>query len=172
MEVHVNPRINELREAGDWPGVERLSRDILNRTPEDVFALRAFSRALEQQSKTDELPKIWRKLADLEDRPGPVEKALAAHYLQQEKKESAVQWYRRALESFVRARDDSQIEEIWLELCELDPSDLEWFLSISDRVAGSRRKEQASILLQMLIPYYEKNEQWEDVLTILRRAAA
>jgi len=172
MEVHVNPRINELREAGDWPGVEQLSRDILNRTPDDVFALRALSQALEQQSKTDELPKIWRKLADLEDRPGPVEKALAAHYLQQEKKESAVQWYRRALESFVRARDDSQIEEIWLELCELDPSDLEWFLSISDRVAGSRRKEQASILLQMLIPYYEKNEQWEDVLTILRRAAA
>jgi transcription elongation factor GreA-like protein len=172
MEVRVNTRVNELREKGDWPGVEQAARELLSRNPDDVFALRALAQSLENQSSRDPLPSVWRRLADLEDRPGPVEKALGAYYLEAEKKESAVRWYRRALDSFVRARDDSQVEEVWLELCELDPWELEKFLSVAERLGKSRRKEQAALLLQVLAPYYEEAERWEDVLTILRQAAA
>ena len=172
MEVHVNARVNELREKGDWSGVEQAARDLIRRNPDDVFALRALAQALGHLSSRDQLPGVWRKLADLEDHPGSFEKALGAYYIEEGKKESAIRWYHRALESFVRARNDDQVEEIWLDLCELDPADLEWFLSLSERLGGSRRKEGAALLLQLLIPYYEEHQRWEDVLTILRQAAA
>ncbi|MFH1744249.1 MAG: GreA/GreB family elongation factor [bacterium] len=172
MDVHVNARVNELREVGDWLGVEQAARDLLNRNPDDVFALRALAQALEHQSVLEDLPGIWRKLADLEDRPGPVEKSLGAYSLREGKKDSAIRWYRRALDSFVRARDDSQVEELWLELCDLDPTDLDWFLSVSERLGGSRHKEQAALLLQLLVPYYEEHERWDDVLALLCRSAA
>lgn len=172
MEVRVNTRVNQLRETRDWEGVEQAARDLLKREPNDVFALRALAQALEHQSAKEELPKVWRRLADLEDRPGPMEKSLGAHYLEQGDKESAITWYRRALASFIRARDESEVEDLWLELCELDPSDLEWFLSMSERLTGARRKEQAGVLLQLLVPYYEEHGRWDDVLSILRRAAA
>jgi transcription elongation GreA/GreB family factor len=60
---------------------------------------------------------------------------------------------------------------VWLELCELEPADLEWFLLISKRLGTSRRKEQAAFLLQLALPYYEAHERWDDALTILRQAA-
>ncbi len=172
MDVRVNTRLNELREAGDWTGVEEAARELLKRDPNDVFALRALAQALEHQDAREELPKIWRRLADLEDRPGAVEKALGAHYLEQGDRESAVKWFRRALGSFIRARDESEVEDLWLELCELNPADLDWFLSMSDRLAGARWREQAAVLLQLLVPYFEEHARWDDVLTILKRAAA
>jgi transcription elongation factor GreA len=162
--------LNRLRQAADWSKVEEFARDELAAHPSDGFYLRALEQALREQGKKEELPETWRVLVDDLDEEYPYAHWLANKLLEEGDRVQATSYLRRGLTGAIQAKDFDAVEEIWLELADLIPDQLEYFLGIAAELARKREKARAGELLQLLLPYYESGSP-ESLLRLLRRIA-
>lgn len=162
--------LNQLRQNEKWNEVLEKSREHLKNDPEASFALRAQVQALERlEQKEDEYEGTLYKLLELKDRVVETAQKLARYYLEQGEREEAIRHLEIALENAASDRQYDAVEELWLEMSELEPGHVEFFLRIANQLSEIKQHHRAAVLLQMLLPSFESRKDWNGRFSLLKR---
>jgi transcription elongation factor GreA-like protein/transcription elongation GreA/GreB family factor len=163
--------LNGLRQAKKWAEVEAFSRAELEVNPGDPFYLRALEQSLREQGKDNGLFEIWKVLVDEHGEEYPYTVWIAREEVSREGAETSVLALRRGMESAVQAKDFDAVEELWLELVEAIPAELDYFLHLASELQQRREKSRAGELLQLLLPAWESDHPTPSLLKLIRRIA-
>ncbi len=162
--------INELRSKEQWDEILSLGREHLQNDSSSAFVLRAITQALEHKDqKDDEYEGSLLRLLELNDRVVETAQKLGHYYREKGENEEAVRHLQIALEAAAADRQYESLEALWLELSELAPNDLHFYLDIAGRLAGIKQKQRAAVLLQMLLPSCEERGDWEGQYQLLKQ---
>lgn len=162
--------LNQLRQNEKWEEILEKSREHLKEDPDSPFALRAQVQALERLNLRDEeYEGALYKLLEMKDRLVETAQKLAYYYRDRGEREEAIRHLEIALENAAIERQYDAVEELWMELSELSPGQVDFFLRIADLLISIRQHQRAAVLLQMLLPAFEERKNWSGRLVLLKR---
>lgn len=76
-----------------------------------------------------------------------------------------------SLQEALHKKDFEQVEQLWLQLAQSQPDQLDVFLDLSDRISKAGAPSRASLLLQMLVPDLISRGAHSEAYTVLKQAA-
>ena len=162
--------LNQLRQSENWTGLAERARECLKSEPDLPLALRALAQALERLGQKDcEYETVMSRLLELKDRVVDTAQRLSQYYLEQGNTVEAVRHLETALEAATAERHYDKIEELWLDMVDLDPHNLDFFFTIAEQLNGIKQRQRAAVLLQMLLPSTEERNDWRNRFRLLRR---
>ncbi|MEW6237041.1 MAG: GreA/GreB family elongation factor [Candidatus Omnitrophota bacterium] len=162
--------LNELRERAQWSEIRDKCREHLKEEADASFVLRALAQALEKlNEKGEEFEGALVRLLELKDRVTETAMKLGRYYRETRETEEAIRHLEIALESSAADRQYDILEDLWLELVELAPSNLVFYNRIAETIAGYKQNQRAAVLLQMLLGPCEERKDWEGRFFILKR---
>ncbi|MFB3785386.1 MAG: GreA/GreB family elongation factor [bacterium] len=162
--------LNQLRQSENWCGLAEKARDRLQFEPDAPILLRALAQALERlQRKDAEYERALERLLELKDRVVETAQRLSQYFMEMGNEKEAVRHLEIALEAATAERQYDKIEELWLDMVELEPQNLNFFFRVADHLNGIKQRQRASVLLQMLLPSTEERKDWPNRFRLLRR---
>lgn len=150
-----------------WTVVEHIADKIL-KFGDQRLALKYKAEALEKLNKNKELKPVLEKLAR-QDRKNPeVAKKYALSILHEDENKAMV-YLKQAAEYFVRAKDYSQLDEIWPTIVEHSYEDIQFIEKIERILVSNREKARIVILLFPIIEIYKQYEDVDNVIFLLKK---
>jgi transcription elongation factor GreA len=130
-----------------WVIVKYLCERILD-YGESKFALRTLGECYKNENDEEAVYGIWERLVKVDYEEADLTKALAEHFEKAGNKESAVDYYKKALYRYNAKQLFSNVKEIWEKLLEYCPEDIDFFLHVQKRIVKYFDKEKAGSLLK------------------------
>lgn len=165
--AHLKNLLDQFKINSRWTVIEYVSDKILA-YGEQRMALSFKAEALEKLNKNKELKSVLEKLVR-HDRKNPIIAKKYAHFLLQEDKNKAINYYKQAAESFTRAKEYVQLEEIWPILIENNFEDIPFFEKIERLMVYNKEKARLVTLLYPLVEQYKQLEDWDKIIYLLKK---
>ena len=124
--------ISLFRDNKKWSIVEFLADRILG-YEENRKALKALASVYQNMNNEEELWKVLERLVKVDHDNTEVPRKIAVHY-QETNPTLAVFYYKMTLRRLVVYGDLDEIREIWNKLADLIPNDLDFFLSLENKL--------------------------------------
>jgi len=137
-----------------WGIVKYLCERILDHG-ESKYALRTLADCYKNDNEDDKIFGVWERLVKVDFEEADIVKSLAENYEKQGNKESAVDYYKKALHRYINKANFASIKEIWEKLISLAPEDIDFFLHIQKKIAKNVSEDKAVILLNELYSKYK-----------------
>ncbi len=132
------------------------------------FSLRTLANYY-RESNDERMYDIWERIIKVDYEEADIAKFLAEKYDLEDDKESAVQYYKKAMHRYVGLKQQSGIKEVWANLVRLSPQDINFFTSIEAKVSSSSENKLVMIPLMLdLYEYYKDQENWKVAIDILK----
>jgi transcription elongation factor GreA len=130
-----------------WVIVKYLCERILD-YGESKFALRTLGECYKNENDEEAVYGIWERLVKVDYEEADLTKALAEHFEKAGDKESAIDYYKKALHRYNAKQLFSNVKEMWEKLLEYCPEDIDFFLHVQKRIAKYFDAEKAGLLLK------------------------
>jgi transcription elongation factor GreA len=150
-----------------WVIVKYLCERILD-YGESKFALRTLGECYKNENDEEAVYGIWERLVKVDYEEADLAKALAEHFEKAGNKESAVDYYKKALHRYNTKQLFSNVKEIWEKLLEYCPEDIDFFLHVQKRIAKYFDEEKAGLLLKDVCRECLKRDDINTCITILK----
>jgi transcription elongation factor GreA len=150
-----------------WVIVKYLCERILD-YGESKFALRTLGECYKNENDDEGVYKIWERLVKVDYEEADLTKALAEYFEKAGDKESAVDYYKKALHRYNTRRLFGNVKEIWEKLLEYCPEDIDFFLHVQKRIAKYFDEEKAGLLLKDVCKECLKRDDINTCITILK----
>jgi transcription elongation factor GreA len=150
-----------------WVIVKYLCERILD-YGESKFALRTLGECYKNENDEEAVYKIWERLVKVDYEEADLTKALAEYFEKAGDKESAVDYYKKALHRYNTRRLFGNVKEIWEKLLEYCPEDIDFFLHVQKRIAKYFDEEKAGLLLKDVCKECLKRDDINTCITILK----
>jgi transcription elongation factor GreA len=137
-----------------WTIVKYLCERILD-YGESKFALRTLADCCKNDNEEDKIFGIWERLVKVDFEEADITKSLAEHYEKEGKKETAVDYFKKALNRFINKSNFASVKEIWEKLIAINIEDIDFFLHIQKKIAKTISDDKAVILLNELYAKYK-----------------
>ena len=158
--------------------VEYLCEKILEEDETNKFALRTIAECYKEDN-SDKVWEIYDKIFRLDREEADIAKLLAEHYKEQivkedgtvdlEIKEKTVDYYKEALLRFVAKKENSHIKEVWSELINLIPEEIDFFYLVQRKIAKTISEDKSATLMRDLYEeYYKPKGDWDTSIDILK----
>lgn len=164
---HLKSLLEQLRNNNKWAIVEYISDHILQ-YGEQRIALKSKAEALEKLHKNKELKPVLEKLAK-NDRKNPEIAKKYGLIILEEDKPKAISYLKQAAESFARAKDYSQLEEIWEPIVLNNFEDLPFFERIERILLANKERVRIGYLLPKLMETYKQLEDYDKTIFFLKK---
>ncbi|MCB1176554.1 MAG: transcription elongation factor GreAB, partial [Leptospiraceae bacterium] len=165
---HLKILLEQLKEHGKWTIIDYVTDQILQ-FGEQRLALKFKAEALEKiGSKNKELKLVLEKLAR-HDRKNPEIAKKYALSIINEDKEKAISFLKQAAESFCRAKDYANLEEIWPNLVKDNFEDIPFFERIERILLANREKSRIVIFLFPVMEIYKEFEDHDKTIYFLKK---
>jgi len=159
--------LEQLKVNNKWAIVEYISDHILQ-YGEQRIALKSKAEALEKLHKNKELKPVLEKLAK-NDRKNPEIAKKYGLIILDEDKTKAVSYLKQAAESFARAKDYTQLEEIWEPIVVNNFEDLPFFERIERILLANKERARVGYLLPKLMETYKQLEDYDKTIYFLKK---
>ncbi|MDH4128225.1 MAG: transcription elongation factor GreA [Spirochaetota bacterium] len=159
--------INLFKENKKWNVVDYLAEKILF-YGENKFALKTLEECYENTNNTDELLKVWERLAKIDYENGDIPKKLAQYYEKEGNESESTFYYKIALKRFSKTTSIKVIEDIWLKLADIIPQELDFFYQIEEGIT-KQNPEKSGQLLSLLLPHYQEKNDYDNIISILKK---
>ncbi len=162
--------LNELRGKEGWEAIVERAREHNEQEPGTTYVLRGWVQALEKLGQKDEeyVDALY-QLLELNDRVPETAKKLALYYRENEENEEAVRHLEIGIEAAAGERQYDILEDLWMEMTELEPGNLRFYLRIAAKLAEIKQNQRAAVLLQMLLPFCEERQDWTGQYRLLKQ---
>jgi len=133
--------ITLFRDNKKWSIVEFLAERILG-YEENRKALKALASVYQNMNNEEELWKVLERLVKVDHDNAEISRKIAVHY-QETNPALSVYYYKMALRRLVSHGDLDETREIWNKLVELIPGDLDFFLSLENKLHERKLSPEA-----------------------------
>jgi transcription elongation factor GreA len=133
--------ITLFRDNKKWSIVEFLADRILG-YEENRKALKALVSVYQNMNNEEELWKVYERLVKVDHDNSEIPRKIAVHY-QESNPNLAVYYYKMAMRRLVAHGDLDEMREIWNKLVELIPGDLDFFLSLENKLLERKLSPEA-----------------------------
>lgn len=147
--------------------VEYLCSSILEDDPQNKLALRKLAEFYKAEND-DRLWELYEKIVKLDFEEAEIAKVLAERYESQGNRETAVNYYKKALLRFVAAKNISSAKAVWSVLVSYIPEEIDFFLLVQRKIAKTISEDKSVILMQELYSYYKETAKWDTAISILK----
>jgi len=137
-----------------WGIVKYLCERILD-YGESKYALRTLADCYKNDNEEEKIFGIWERLVKVDFEEADIAKSLAEHYEKQGNKETAIDYYKKALHRYINKANFSNIKEIWEKLIAINLDDIDFFLHIQKKIAKNTSEDKAVTLLKELYAKYK-----------------
>lgn len=161
--------INIFIDNHKWQIVEHLCLRMLEYGDAQAkFALRTLSEYY-KENNDERVYEIWERILKVDYQEADIAKLLAEKWEKDGDIEKAVSYYKKAMYRYIAQKYFSGIKEVWGKLLILTPEDINFFVSIEEKISTSIEGFAKTIpLLQDLYSYYKNEEKWEVAVRILK----
>jgi len=145
-----------------------LCDSILETEKNNKFALRTLAdlkKAENDQSYWED----YEKIVKIDFTECELVKLLAEHYEEAGDKETAKDYYKKALLRYVNAKNFTAIKEIWTKLVSEDHTNYTFFQSVRRKIAKTMGEIKTTTLMQELYIYYKEDKNWDVAIEILKQ---
>ncbi|MCP5495237.1 MAG: transcription elongation factor GreA [Leptospiraceae bacterium] len=164
---HLRSLLEQFKSTSRWTVIEYICDKILV-YGEQRMALAFKAEALEKLNKNKELKSVLEKLVR-HDRKNPEIAKKYAFSILAEDRNKAINYLKQAAESFARAKDYHQLEEIWPLLIEHNFEDIPFFEKIERLMVYNKEKTRLVLLLYPLVEQYKQLEDWDKIIHLLKK---
>ena len=158
--------------------VEYLCEKILEEDETNKLALRTLAECYKEDNN-DKIWEIYDKIFRLDREEADIAKLLAEHYKEliknedgsenAENKELAIDYYKEALLRFIAKRENAHIKEVWSELIDLIPEEIDFFYLVQRKIAKTISEDKSADLMRDLYEeYYKIKGDWDTSIDILK----
>lgn len=147
--------------------VEKICQSMLDIDPNSKFALRSLADCRRAEGRDDVWP-LYEKIVKLDFEEADLAKALGAHY-EESDKDTAVEYYKKALLRYIAAKNWNALKEIWTKLIQLVPQEIDFFMLAKRKVAKTISAPRSATLMQELYNWYKDNKEWDVAIDILKQ---
>ncbi|MCL1812360.1 MAG: transcription elongation factor GreA [Treponema sp.] len=149
-------------------GIVRYLCDGILEYGESKFALRTLADCCKNENEEEPIIGIWERLVKVDYEEAEIAKALAEHYEKEDKPETAVDYYKKALHRFINKGLFTNVREIWLKIIEYCPEDIDFFLHVEKRIAKNISEDKAVLLLEDVFASCKKRGEIDTAIGILK----
>ncbi len=151
--------------------VEYICQSILEEDENNRFALRTLAEAYRAENK-EEVWELYKKIVKLDFEEADLANALGKHY-EDSDKETAIEYYKKAILRYVTAKNFNAIKELWAKLIELIPEEIDFFQLVKRKIAKTLGEDKTDVLLQDLYNKYKtlaENDpkKWDIAISLLK----
>lgn len=114
---------------------------------ESKFALRTLADCYKNDNKDAELYKTWERLVRIDNEEADIAKLLAERAERDGDMDSAVDYFKKALNRYINKQLFANVRELWQKLLEYQGEDIDYFLNTQAKVARGISPDKAAILL-------------------------
>ncbi|MCX7999416.1 MAG: transcription elongation factor GreAB, partial [Leptospiraceae bacterium] len=164
---HLKILLEQLKQHNKWTIIEYVTEQILQ-FGEQRLALKFKAEALEKLNKNKELKVVLEKLAKHDRKNPEIAKKYALSILDQDKPK-AITYLKQAAESFARAKDYQNLEEIWPILVENNYEDTAFIEKVERILLGNRDRSRIVILLTPIMEMYKILEDVDKTIYYLKK---
>ncbi len=150
--------------------VEYLCTTILDEDENNKYALRVLASCYKEENN-DKMWDLYERLVKLDFidfEEADLAKLLAVHYEELGNPETSVDYYKKALQRYVYAKNATAVTEIWKKLVEKIPEETDFFLLIQKEIARLIDKDKSALLMQDLYEWYKKEKKWDTAIDFLK----
>lgn len=161
--------INIFIDNHKWQIVEHLCLKLLEYGDAQAkFALKTLSEYY-KENNDERVYEIWERILKIDYEEADIAKLLAERYEKDGDVEKAVLYYKKAMYRYISQKHFSGIKDIWGRLLIMIPEDINFFVSIEEKISTSIEGFAKTIpLLQDLYSYYKDEEKWDVAVRILK----
>jgi transcription elongation factor GreA len=138
-----------------WSIVKYLCERILD-YGESKFALRTLADCYKNDNEEDKIFGIWERLVKVDFEEADIAKSIAEQYEKQGNRETAVDYYKKALHRFINKASFANVKEVWEKLLVLNVEDIDFFLHIQKKISKTISEDKAVVLLNELYARYKE----------------
>ena len=149
--------------------VEELLNSILERSPNNRFALRRLAEYYKKDDNKDN--RVWdlyAKIVKDDFEEADMAKALADRYSEQKNKDESVKYYKIALNRYINAKNANAVKEVWTTLTRIIPEDVDFFLREQKKIAKTISEDTAANVLSQLYETIKDTEDKDTAIEILK----
>jgi len=157
-----------------WGIVRYLCERVLD-YGESKFALRTLAECCKNENEEAPIVGIWERLVKVDYEEADIAKNLAEHYdglYESEKseahRETAVDYYKKALHRYINKGLFTNVREIWVKLVEYRPEEIDFFLHVEKRIAKNISEDKAVLLLEDVFNSCKKRGETDTAISILK----
>ncbi|MCM1320774.1 MAG: transcription elongation factor GreA [Bacteroides sp.] len=147
--------------------VEYLAESILEEDSSNKFALRTLADCYKENGD-ERIWNIYETIVKLDFEEADIAKLLAEHYEKEGNKETAIDFYKKALLRYVARKSVNQVKTIWTKLISEIPEEIDFFYLVQRKFAKAVSEEKSEPLLQELYVYYKDEKKWDTAIDILK----
>ena len=163
--------INIFVDNHKWNIVEFLCNRILE-YGENKFALKTLADCYENKNDQEQKFRIWERYIKVDYEDADIVKLLAEKKEQDGDLPNSIEYYKKALHRFINKKMFSNVKEIWEKLIAFIPDDVDFFFAIERKIVKVLNGERAAALLNYLVPHFQKKEDWNTTIELLKRILA
>lgn len=160
--------IGNFKEREKWGIVEFLSKKMLS-FQEDEFALRTLIDSLKALNKSKEILPLQEQLLKIVPEDQHLALSLARINESSNNAPQAVKYYKMAFKMFITGKNSKSVEDIWFKILELSGEPLEIYYEVESLLHTHFSPQFTVNLLSLLIHSLTKSEQYNDVISILKK---
>jgi transcription elongation factor GreA len=150
----INHLVGIFQDNKKWNIVKYLCERILDHG-ESKFALRTLADCYKNDNEEDKIMGIWERLVKVDLDEAEIAKFIAEHYEKLKKKETAIDYYKKSLDRYIKKENFNNVREIWEKLLGLNIEDIEFFLHIQGKIAKNISEDKTVTLLNELYAKYK-----------------
>ncbi|MDR2149260.1 MAG: transcription elongation factor GreA [Spirochaetaceae bacterium] len=150
-----------------WNIVKYLCERILD-YGESKFALRTLADCYKNDHDEKALYETWEQLARVDFEDADLTKMLAEYFEKMADLDKAIDYYKKALHRYLNKQSWTNVKEIWENLMDYCPQDIEFFLHVQKKIAKTMSQERAIILLQELYTSCRKRNDISTAIDVLK----
>lgn len=143
-----------------------LCESILEDDATNKFALRTLATRY-REDKSDKVWDIYERLVKIDFEEADAAKLLGDHY-EQDDKDAAIDYYKKALLRYVNAKSYIAVSEVWKKLVSLIPEEIDFFMLVQRKIAKTISADKSALLLQDLYAWYKDTKSWDTAIDILK----
>ncbi|MDR0409095.1 MAG: transcription elongation factor GreA [Spirochaetaceae bacterium] len=150
-----------------WNIVKYLCERILE-YGESKFALRTLGECYKNDSEEEKLFEVWKRLVKVDAEEADIAKLLAERAEKMSEIDEAVDYFKKALHRYVNKQLFTNVREIWLKLLDYHPEDIDFFLSVQNKIAKNISVDKAVSLLTDVYNSRRKHNDFNTSIMILK----
>ncbi|MCQ2573845.1 MAG: transcription elongation factor GreA [Treponema sp.] len=145
-----------------------LCDSILETEANNKFALRTLAE-IKKTENNEEYWDLYNKIVKVDFEECELVKLLAEHYEESGDKETAIEFYKKALLRYVNAKNYTAIKEIWSKLVSEIPGEIDFFQLVRRKIAKTMGEIKTTILMSELYDWYKIQGKWDIAIDILKQ---
>ncbi len=151
-----------------WSIVEYLCNETLKRKDEDATVLRILIETCINLNKTEDIVERMEHLIQIDTSETEYVLKLADEREKAGNIEGAKAFYKKALNRYIEKENYSKVEDLWKKLLTFDDLGYDYFLNQEKKITKKFKDDRAIDLLKQLYNVYEKKEDIDVCLKILK----